>query len=133
MRGLMKIAVEYGVQVHVARLPEGMLGAWVPSKMRIYIDLGLTFNERRSVIAHELGHVHYGHRCDSGPNERQADAFAAQLLIDPKDYAMLERISTDAHYIADELGVTTEIVHDFRRFCLQDGSGVYAGDRGARS
>jgi Zn-dependent peptidase ImmA (M78 family) len=125
------MAADYGVQVHVTRMPAGMLGAWVPSKRRIYIDLALTFNERRSVIAHELGHVHYGHSCDSGPTERQADAFAAQLLVDPSDYADLERISADEHYIADELNITIDVVRDFRRFCLHDGSGVRAGGREA--
>jgi Zn-dependent peptidase ImmA (M78 family) len=38
---------------------------------------------RRFTIAHEIGHLLFGHVCskDDGENEKEADAFASELLI----------------------------------------------------
>lgn len=119
MRELLRRAAEMGIRVHAAHLPDGILGYYSPEEGRVYFDFALTPSERVTTIAHELGHAHHGHRCDSDRNERQADTYAAELLIDPSEYAYLERISTDAAYIADELGVTTELVGHFRQHCLQ--------------
>lgn len=127
----MNIAKEYGVRVVMGHMPADLLGAYSPLEARVYLDIRLTPAERRSVLAHELGHVYHGHTCDEGRDsalERQADAYAATLLVDPHDYAGLERVSPHADYIADELGVTAQIVHDFRRYCLRRfGTRTYAG------
>jgi Zn-dependent peptidase ImmA (M78 family) len=126
-------AATLGVRVVMTHMPDGFLGGYSPLESRIYLDLGLTPCERRSVLAHELGHVYYGHTCDEGPDspiERQADTYAATLLVRPEDYAQLERISPDVHYIAEELNVTPDIVHAFRRHVLQRlGARTYAGRR----
>jgi Zn-dependent peptidase ImmA (M78 family) len=133
VRDLMTIAHEYGVRVVLAHLGDDILGAYSPLESRVYLDLRLTPSERRSVLAHELGHVHHGHTCDLGRDsalERQADAYAAALLVHPEDYAAVEQISTDTHYIAEELNVTTDVIDDFRRYVLrQFGSRTYAGTR----
>lgn len=123
MRQLMRVAAEYGVSVHFAHLDED-LGCYVPQEQRIYLDLRLTPAQRRSVLAHELGHVHYGHCADSPLAERQADIFAARLLIDPEVYARLERVNPDQHHLADELGVTVDIVFTFEAHCLQRVRGI---------
>jgi Zn-dependent peptidase ImmA (M78 family) len=131
MRELIQHAAALGTRVVMTHMPDGLLGAYSPFEARIYLDLGLTPSERRSVLAHELGHAYYGHTCDQGPRsplERQADTYAATLLVHPEDYAALERVSADPHYIAEELNVTVEIVHAFRRFVLQRlGTRTYAG------
>jgi Zn-dependent peptidase ImmA (M78 family) len=80
---------------------------------------GLTHSEQRSVIAHELGHAHYGHDCSSERGEREADRWAANLLIDPEHYAQLEHEGADLHTIAEGLNVTLDVVHSFRTHCLQ--------------
>lgn len=101
---------------------EDAFGFYDHERGRVYIDIALTPNEKRTTLAHELGHVHYGHACDAGPNspqERQARAFAAHLLVHPLDYAEAEHVSADAFYIAEELGVTVEIVDDYRAMCPQ--------------
>ncbi|MGN8049590.1 ImmA/IrrE family metallo-endopeptidase [Curtobacterium sp. 22159] len=129
----MQCAAALGVRVVLTHLPDDMIGAYSPLEDRVYLDLGLTPSERRSVLAHELGHVHYGHTCDLGPDsyiERQADAYAATLLVHPEDYAHLEQISTDTHYIAEELDVTPNVIEDFRRYVLKKfGQRTYAGHR----
>lgn len=133
MKELLHRAAALGVRVVMTHMPEGLLGGYSPIENRIYLDLGLTPCERRSVLAHELGHVYYGHTCDQGPNspiERQADTYAATLLVHPEDYAQLEQISPDVHYIAEELNVTPDTVHAFRRYVLQRlGARTYAGRR----
>lgn len=121
MRDLLNLAAQYGVSVEMCHI-EDANGYYDANGGRIYIDLSLTPNEVRSVFAHELGHVHHGHTCDAGPNspeERQARAFAAQLLVHPADYAEAEHISADAFHIADELGVTVNVIDDYRAMCLQ--------------
>lgn len=130
MKELLRMAAAAGLEVHAVEMPDGDLGYYAPDEGRIYFNLRCTPSESRCVIAHELGHHHYGHDCDSQANERQADAYAARLLIDPEKYAELERINPDLVFIADELRVTTEVVVDFRRYCLQRvGQVTYARPR----
>lgn len=119
MRELLAIAAEHGLRVHGAHLDGDKIGTYAPDLHRIYFDLSLSDAERRSVIAHEIGHHIYGHLCDSSGNEWQADTYAATLLVDPEWYAELERINHDAEWIADEMHVAPWIITDYRRYCLQ--------------
>lgn len=119
MKQLLARAAAVGLQVHGSHLPRPKIGSYVPELRRIYFDLDLTIAERRTVIAHELGHHHYGHDCDSPRHERLADAYAATLLVDPAWYAELERIDSDAEWIADEMNVAPYVIVDYRRYCLQ--------------
>lgn len=119
MRFLVGMAASLGVRLHGAYLPEGDLGYYSPDEDRIYFDLALTPFERRCTIAHELGHAYYGHRTDSDQNERLADTYAAELLIDPVAYAAAEHISTDVEFLADELCVIPELIEHYRAHCLQ--------------
>lgn len=118
MRDLLRHAADQGLTVHACRLPQGMLGCYEPDAARIWFDLGLTPAERRSVIAHELGHHHHGHRESTPRNERDADRFAASMLIDPGEYAQLEPIHPDVFTLADELQVTVKIVEAYRSLVL---------------
>ncbi|WP_087138658.1 ImmA/IrrE family metallo-endopeptidase [Mycetocola reblochoni] len=104
--------------MHGAHLPDPYLGYYEHAQARIWYSLDLTRAERRVVVAHELGHARYGHTCDSPREERQADRFAAQLLIRPRDYEQAERVSADAHAIAEELNVTPRLVEVYRVHCL---------------
>jgi len=87
-------------------------------------------NDRKSAItqkvalAHEMGHWHHNHDWsaahDVPHDERQADAFAARLLIPPDEYALAEKLY-DGHVgaIARELEVTTPIVQALRDVVLR--------------
>lgn len=133
MRGLIHAASELGLRVHAVHMPEGILGYYSPTEQRIYFDLSLTPRERRSVVAHELGHAYHGHDCSTPRNERQADSYAAELLIDPEAYASAENISHDIAYLADELGVTEDLIRHFRKHCLQRlGRRTYATGHNSR-
>lgn len=126
MRRLLHIAKQLGYQVHISDIEDDpdLLGYTVPSEGIIVLRLGMTRNQMRTVLAHELGHAYYDHTCDSDANEDQADIFAARLLIDAAEYAELERISPDPHYLADELSVTVDLIHAFREHCLTALRGV---------
>ena len=119
MRLLVGIAAGLGVRLHGAYLPDGDLGYYSPDEDRIYFDLTLTPLERRCTIAHELGHAYYGHRSDSDQNERIADTYAAELLIDPVAYAAAEQVSDDVEFLAEELCVVPGLIEHYRRHCLQ--------------
>ncbi len=118
MRALLAKAGEYGVHVHLCDLPRGTRGLYDHADRRIFLSLRLTQNEFRSTLAHEIGHAHYGHVGSTPTHERQARAYAAQLLIDPAEYARLEKISYDSHWLADEFSVTPEIISDYQQFHL---------------
>lgn len=118
MRELLRLAAERGLTVHAGHLEDGILGMYSPDEARIYFDIRLTPSERRSVLAHELGHAHYGHRCDTPATERQADIYAAQLLIDHAHYAEAASINPDQHHIAEELGVTVDVIFTYETSCL---------------
>lgn len=87
-------------------------------------------NERKSAIvrkvalAHEMGHWHHKHDWsaahDVERDERQADAYAARLLIHADRYALAEQLY-DGHVgaIARELEVTTPIVQALRDVVLR--------------
>lgn len=124
MLELIRFAAAQGIEIHCAHLDDDVLGYWSPEENRIYYDMQLTPNEARVTIAHELGHAHYGHDCDSRRNEHQAELYAANLLIEPAAYAALEVLNPDQHYIADELDVTAELVAFYEAHCLTRLRGV---------
>lgn len=113
------IAADLDVTLHMAHLEHGLLGFYEPTEARVYFTFGLTHAEQRSVIAHELGHVHFGHTCATDQGEREAETWAAQLLITPHAYAAAEQHSHDPHDIAESLEVTPDLVEHYRAHCLQ--------------
>jgi Zn-dependent peptidase ImmA (M78 family) len=119
MKDLLAMAARAGLEVHAIAMPPGDLGYYSHDERRIYFNLRCTPAERRSVIAHELGHAYYSHECDGAKAEYQADLYAATLLVGPEAYAELEQINHHAEWIADEMGVTVGIIHDYRRYCLR--------------
>ncbi|MCK2024614.1 ImmA/IrrE family metallo-endopeptidase [Microbacterium sp. kSW2-24] len=106
------------MHVHFWALPERIRGLYDHEERRIYLNLRLTPFERRSTLAHELGHAHYGHDCTSPRGEKQARSYAAGLLIDPEEYERLERINPDKHWLAEEFSVTPQIIHDYEHHFL---------------
>lgn len=130
MRELIRLVSSFGLTLHGARLNPGIRGLYVAEEGRVYFDLALTPNERRATVAHELGHFHYGHECSTTANERQADGYAARLLIRAEDYAAVARVNSDRAHVADELGVTVDIVEAYESQVLSRiGEGVYSDGR----
>lgn len=82
----------------------------------IWLRRDLTDAEARSLLAHELGHHHYG---DAGPQppdiEARAWRYAARLLIPEYSYAIAE--VQHGHHIptlAEALHVTAEAVEAYQ-------------------
>lgn len=119
MKELIARAALLGLTVHAIHMPDGELGYYAEEECRIYFNIRATPAERLAIIAHEIAHAYYGHDCDSDANERQADAYAAMLLVQPAWYADLERINADADWIADEMGLTADVIDDYREHCLR--------------
>lgn len=82
----------------------------------IVVQWGLDPVTRRCAIAHELGHAEFGHDCSSPRAEREADEYAARLLIDNSD---VERIAYETGWsppeICAELGVTPHLFQVWSR------------------
>ncbi|GAA3661980.1 ImmA/IrrE family metallo-endopeptidase [Microbacterium marinilacus] len=125
MDDLTRLAAESGLEVSTAHLPGDLLGAYLPEQRRILLDARLTPVERRCVLAHELGHAHYGHRHVGAPGalsaataaqERQADLYAARLLISADAYERAERLGSGAEFLADELEVTADLIDAYRQW-----------------
>lgn len=77
---------------------------------------GQSIGQYKSVLAHELGHAHYGDTPTGNGHfdqrqERRADEYAAQLLINPGDFKAAA-VWHHGHLpaIADELEVTHHLL-----------------------
>ncbi|MDO4630847.1 MAG: ImmA/IrrE family metallo-endopeptidase [Corynebacterium sp.] len=77
----------------------------------IYIRHGLDHATRICAIAHELGHMYYGHTHSTVQAEREADEWAAIQLLDEESVmqAARECFGVPAA-IAAELGVTPKLL-----------------------
>lgn len=117
---LVEIALEHGIEVVSHR--GGDKGRWYPARRTISLRSDLPARARTCTLAHELGHAVLGH--DAGADlpqwvvekqERAADKWAADLLIDPREYAELETIY-EGHLgaIASEMGVTVSLLATWR-------------------
>ncbi|MCK7676204.1 ImmA/IrrE family metallo-endopeptidase [Corynebacterium pygosceleis] len=96
------------------------VGRWYPARRVITIRRGLHPVEQLCTLAHELGHAYLEHQPGVGGwfdarQEREADEYAARMLIAPAEYALAETMyGPDARAIAAELGVTPHLVETWR-------------------
>lgn len=112
--GLHLLAESMGVQL---RRHTGGPPGWYDHHARVISTRrGMSIQQYRSVLAHELGHAHYGDTPTGNGyydqrQERRADEYAAQLLISPIEF---EAAATWHHghlpAIADELEVTKHLL-----------------------
>lgn len=116
---LLEHAERLGVRVEddrAKRLRSGDLGGWFPTERLIVVCPTLGPRNRVHTLAHELGHAAHGDPAGHHPRyERRADLYAAELLIDPREYAELEMMY-DGHLgaIAADLGVTVSLLATWR-------------------
>ena len=116
---LLEHAERLGVRVEddrAHRLRPGDLGGWFPKEQLIVVCPTLGPRNRVHTLAHELGHAAHGDPAGHHPRyEHRADLYAAELLIDPREYAELE-IMYDGHLgaIAAEMGVTVSLLATWR-------------------
>ncbi|RSZ61511.1 ImmA/IrrE family metallo-endopeptidase [Corynebacterium hylobatis] len=93
--------------VESGRLNDSLNAAYHHDTRTIVVRWGLDPVTRRCAIAHELGHAHWGHDCSTPRYERDADEYAAELLL---TLDIVEQASLDLDHaapaVAAELGVT---------------------------
>lgn len=118
MDDLLRLVEEQGIRLIERR--GRTLGGYDHESHSIRLDPGMSARTRRSVLAHELGHAALGHSVTTHDSlrrrqERQADEWAARLLITPAAYAAAEALQGTHHAsLAFELGVTVELVVAFQ-------------------
>lgn len=111
------LAESMGVQLR--RHTGGHPGWYDHNRRIISTRRGMSIQQYRSVLAHELGHAahhdtptgngHYDQR-----QERRADEYAAQLLINPTDFKAAAIWHHDhLPAIADELEVTQHLLDTY--------------------
>ena len=106
------------VTVSSALLPDGLWGCYDAATEVILIDRRLTYTAKRCVLTHELLHWKHGDdgcENDRSKQERRCRTQTALLLVDQVELALLERMYEYEWQIADELGITTQVLEDFRQ------------------
>lgn len=97
------------VQVIRRALPGRLQGCVDPFRGVIWLDEELTPMQARCVLAYEIGELQQGPAPTdprpAGLRQREAEEWAAQMLIDGEDLAFAFRLSTDLKAIADHLRV----------------------------
>lgn len=115
---LLQLAEDMGVRVEddTGVLRPGDLGGWFPAQRLIVVRPDLGPCNRVHTLAHELGHAAHGDPAGHNPrDEARADVFAADFLIDPREYAELEIIyDGQIGAIAAEMGVTLSLLATWR-------------------
>jgi Zn-dependent peptidase ImmA (M78 family) len=98
-------------------MEHGVQGAYDADTDTILISSGLTDVQRRRVLAHEVSHARHRDRgcvAPGSPVERRADREAARLLVDPRGYAVAERVCDNVWWLARELDVMPWIINAYR-------------------
>lgn len=117
INSLVERAATMGHRVEFLPL-HGKSGLLLPNRL-ILINSERRAMTQKVALAHELGHVHYGHdwrqpHC-RGRDEFQADAYAANILISPAEYAVAEVMYDDLGSIAHELEVPLHLLKIWQR------------------
>ena len=90
----------------------------------LYNERVCSGRRRNFTLAHELGHIYLGHTGDDAAQERQANAFAAQLLL-PRiladEYLRTLRDTTDpARALADAFDISVSMSRLHLRYPLRE-------------
>ena len=112
-----KIAELFGVHViETNDLRPEWDGMYLHHRSLILIRKGLDYWKRRSILAHELGHVFYRDETHGDTRlEKRANEYAALLLISKDEYRAAELLhGPHPGAIAHELGVTPDVVNTWR-------------------
>lgn len=110
--------------VTLTRHNGGVKGYYNHTTHTISTRRGMSIQQYRSTLAHELGHAHYGdHPTGHGhydqKQEARADRYAARLLIDPQAFDTAYRwCQGDLQELADELEVTQHLLAVYMRQAL---------------
>ncbi len=110
-----------GLQVVEAIINDDRPGSYQHNRRRITLDERLTDNQKRATLQHEIIHAEHwrdgiAQLLSHDVEEQKTRRETALRLIDPQEYANAEETYDACPYkIADELGVTVNLVEDYRR------------------
>jgi Zn-dependent peptidase ImmA (M78 family) len=129
LREFEDLAGSDGIAVLEGNLPNGERGRWYAGQRIIVVQSGMPLAHTRSALSHELGHAKHDHDMSTPDarthqfQERQANEYAARLLITEELYRRAER-THGAHLpaIAHELVVTAELVQVWQDLWLRKGN-----------
>lgn len=115
-------AAYLGVHVTWQELPDGICGVYDWPHDRIVLHEWLTPVQARCTLCHELEHVRHGDRSCTGKGEARARRRTALRLVSPVAYAAAEQVYDGCAWrIACELGVTMQVVQDYRQLLHDSG------------
>lgn len=114
-------AADLGVSITEAPTVNGHWGEYLDDLRLIVLTPGLGPAQYRSTLAHELGHAFYRHTATIPLWERQADAFAASILLTQEDVAQAAIFHETTEGIAAELGVLPWVVETHYEMRNPDG------------
>lgn len=123
MRDVIDHAASLGLGVKFEEL--GRRTAEIRANRVILVNKRRVPSIQRMAIAHECGHWFHGHDWtrdhDRPRDERQADVYAARLLISPAEYRDAERVAgPHVGALARELNVTVLLVNLWRESYLAE-------------
>lgn len=106
--------------VVIASHAGGEKGRWHPESKTVSLRKGLHPIQHLCTLAHELGHAHHGHILSPigwvrVRQEREADEWAARLLISEDAFIVMER-DCGGHEgaMAEGLGVTIRLIQAWK-------------------
>lgn len=123
---LQKQVEEAHVHIVEQPLPDGLCGAWHEASRTIFLHDRLNQRQRRCTLCHELIHAKY-HDSGCGTSygakcELRCRRETALVLISPVNYGMVEQVyEGNAWMIAVELGVTIQVLTDYRQLLHDSG------------
>lgn len=99
------------LEIRTERLPG--ITACTDGVATIWLDDRLTQTERRCAVAHELVHLHHGHTGhQSARIERMVRERVARWLVPLEDLAVFRGGELSLWSVAEDLGVTVDVLRD---------------------
>lgn len=106
-------AESIGVRIREAPVPAGWWGVYDHRHRLITLEPGLGLAQRRSTLAHELGHATYGHHGHTPKTELIADKWAARKLLNVDLLLDHAKANADVRELAANLEVMPWVIETF--------------------
>lgn len=109
-------AHDLDVVVRETEMPFGLWGAYHDASGMILLQRGIAPLQRRSTLAHELGHAFYRHEGTTPRQEHDASQWAARVLIKRADFMAATAVFDSPIAVAHELHVLPVDVEAYAAF-----------------